>query len=349
MRTHPEDPGLRASCARLPKIDLHRHLEGSLRLSSLQAIALDHGLDLPARDLEELRPYVQVTNDEPNYRNFLEKFSVLRRFYQSPEIIRRLAYEVIEDAARDNIHYLELRVTPYALARARGFSMAEVTSWVLDAVAQACQDYPTIQVGLIASINRHESVAIAEQITQIAVDCRERGIVALDLAGDEANFSPEPFRALFREAGAAGLGLVAHAGEWSGPGTVRDAIEHLGVQRIGHGVRVVEDRRVADLARERGIAFEVCVTSNVHSGVVARRADHPLRDMAYLRLRTTLNTDDPSVSNITLTDEYAAVVSELGFTLDDIKAAILSAAGAAFLPPAGQAALVDHFRQALAA
>jgi adenosine deaminase len=128
---------------------------------------------------------------------------------------------------------------------------------------------------------------------------------------------------------------------------VRDAIEHMGVTRIGHGVRVVEDPSVAALARERGVVFEVCVTSNVQTGVVDDLPDHPLPRMVDLGLRTTVNTDDPTVSNITLTDEYAVVVERLGLSPDYLKQSLLTAAGSAFLPPAAQAGLIEQFRQAL--
>ena len=338
----------RAAFASLPKIDLHRHLEGSLRLSSLREVALQYDLGLPAQSLEALRPYVQIgAHEEHSFTHFLNKFNILRRFYQSPEIIRRLAYEAVEDAARDNIRYLELRFTPPALAKSRGYALADVTDWVLAAVDQACRDYPAIQVRLIVTLNRHEPVALAEQVTRIAVDRQARGIVGLDLAGDEVNFSAEPFHGLFRAAGQAGLGLVAHAGEWTGAEAVRDAIENLGVQRVGHGVRVVDDPAVAALARERGIVFEVCLTSNVQSGVIQRLADHPLRTMTELQLQTTINTDDPAVSDITLGDEYAAMVADLGFALLDIKRAILTAAGCILAPPADRARLLGEFQQAL--
>jgi adenosine deaminase len=346
MHKTSRDASLRSALAALPKIDLHRHLEGSLRLSTLREIALQYRLDLPTRNLEELRPYVQVTNDEPNYRNFLEKFNVLRRFYQSPEIIHRFTYECIEDAAKENIRYLELRFTPMALAKTQGYKLHEVTHWVLTAVEKARQDFPAIQVELIANLNRHESMEIAQAVAQIAVEHKE-DIVALDIGGDEVNFSAAPFAPLFREAKRAGLGITAHAGEWTGPATVRHAIEELGAERIGHGVRVVEDPNVAALARERGVAFEVCVTSNLQSGVIQRMADHPLRDMDYLKLKTTLNTDDPSISDITLTDEYEVVVEDLGFALDDVKAAILTAAACAFQPAAKREKLVQQFKAAL--
>ncbi len=341
------DPNTRAALASLPKIDLHRHLEGSLRLSSLYEIARAYDLDLPAGSPDELRPYVQIAGGEHSFRNFLDKFNILRRFYQSPEIIRRLTYEAVEDAARDNVRYLELRFTPPALAKSRGYPLDEVADWVIAAVEQACRDHHGIRVQLIVSLNRHEPVELAEQVTQVAVDRRQRGVIGLDLAGDEVNYPAEPFRGVFRAAHEAGLGVVAHAGEWTGPEAVRDAIENLGVQRVGHGVRVVDDPTVAALARERDVAFEVCVTSNLQSGVVQRLADHPLRRMTDLGLAATLNTDDPAVSDITLSDEYAAVVEQLGFSPAEVRQSVRNAARYALLPPAGRAALIAEFQRAL--
>jgi len=339
---------VRAALAGLPKIDLHRHLEGSLRLGSLYEIARAYDLDLPASSLDELRPYVQMSGGEYSIRTFLDKFNILRRFYQSPEIIQRLAYEAVEDAAHDNVRYLELRFTPPALAKSRSYPLDEVTDWVIAAVKQACRDHLGIWVQLIVSLNRHEPLELAEQVTQIAVDRKARGIVGLDLAGDEVNYPAAPFAGVFRAAREAGLGVVAHAGEWIGAESVREAIEVLGVQRVGHGVRVVEDPRVAALARERGVLFEVCLTSNLQSGVIGRLADHPLRQMIALGLVPTLNTDDPAISDITLSSEYAAVAGQLGFGLAEVKQFILNAAAGALLPPPARAELVADFEQLLA-
>jgi adenosine deaminase len=339
---------MRKRLSQLPKIDLHRHLEGSLRLDSLLEVARQAGLDVPTNDVEALRPLVQFNpRDDATVRNFLSKFEVLRRFYQSPEIIQRLAYEAVADAAHDNVRYLELRFTPAALAKQRDYPLAEVTDWVLAAVDRARADHPSLEVKLIIGVNRHEPVDLAERVVQIAADRQARGIVGLDLAGDEVNFPAEPFRGVFRAAQEAGLGLVAHAGEWTGAATVRDAIEQLGVRRVGHGVRVVDDPAVAALARERGIVFEVCLTSNLQTGVTSRLAAHPLRQMLDWGLRCTLNTDDPGISAITLTDEYVTAVETLGQSPADIEQAILTAAAASLLPPADQAALVEQFRIAL--
>jgi adenosine deaminase len=330
----------------MPKIDLHRHLEGSLRLETLSEIALEHGLDLPATDIDLLRPYVQVTDEPPSSQSFLAKFTVLRRFYRSPEAVWRLTYEAIADAAADNVRYLELRFSPQALAQARRFSFDEVTDWVLAATRQACQDFP-IEVGLIITLLRHEDPRVADQVARIAYDRRDRGIVGLDVAGDEVNYPSEPFREIFRVAKEMGLGVTVHAGEWLGAESVRLAVEQLNADRLGHGVRTVENVQVLQLVREQNVALEVCLTSNLQTGVVRSVSHHPLLDFLDLDMNVTLNTDDPSVSDSTLTDEYHVAVQSLGVNYGDLRRMILNAAHSAFLPAAARQKLVATFETAL--
>jgi adenosine deaminase len=263
-------------------------------------------------------------------------------------VIQRVAQEAVEDAAADNIKYMELRFTPKALSKLMSFPFDQVVDWVCQAV-DAAQRTCDIKVRLIVSMNRHESVKEGERALQAALAHRDSGVVGLDLAGQEAGYSAAPFFPVFKQAKQAGLGITVHAGEWAGPGNIRDAIVHMGATRIGHGVRVVEDSTVTQLARERGTVFEVCPTSNIQSGSVVSKQHHPLRDMADLGLRTTINTDDPSVSNITLSDELLFSVQELGLSLDEAKQVILNGAKSAFLPEDERTALVSYFSEALAA
>lgn len=329
----------------LPRVDLHRHLEGSLRLRTLVEVSREQGLPLP-REEAALGRHVQIQRDERrDSPSFLSKFEALRTFYRSPEIIQRAAREAVADAAADNVRYLELRFTPVALAAARDFPLGEVTDWVI-AAAQQEAGRQGIRLGLILSMNRHEPVRQAEQVAALAVERLGRGIVALDLAGDEANFSADAFASIFASARQAGLGTTAHAGEWSGADSVRYALESLGADRIGHGVRVLEDGAVVALARERRAVFEVCLTSNYHSGVIARMADHPLPTMIDAGLQVTLNSDDPGVSNIRLSEEQLAAVLELGLSLETLQGLTLAAAQAAFLPPAGRRALEGELQAA---
>jgi adenosine deaminase len=340
---------LRQLIANLPKIELHRHLEGSIRLSTLISVAKQYNIDLPAHTVEDLRPHVQITANSPHEStHFLSKFSVLRRFFYSPDVIRRIAREAVEDAADDNVRYMELRFTPKALTKLMNFSFSDVVRWVCDGVREG-QQGRDIQVQLILSMNRHESVLEGERTLRAALDFRHAGVVAVDLAGQESGHPASPFFGLFGEAQQAGLGITVHAGEWAGPRNIRDAILTMGATRIGHGVRIVEDSVITQLALERDITFEVCPTSNMQSGVTLIAEHHPLRDMHHLGLRTTINTDDPSISNIQLTDEMVLAVERLGLTLDDLKQMILHAAGSAFLPPDERTGLIDYFTEALSA
>lgn len=314
----------------LPKVDLHRHLEGSLRLATMLDIARQHGVTVPVSMLN-LSGLVQVQDQDPlTFSNFLEKFKTLRLFYKSPDVIHRVTAEAVEDAAKDNVRYLELRFTPVALSRAEGFPLHDVVDWVIASAREAAKKHK-IKVGLIASVNRHESPELAEQVAWLAAGHVKNGLVGLDLAGNEAEFKSEPFYGLFKEARQAGLRITIHAGEWGPAQNVREAIESLGAERIGHGVRVMEDESVVSLARERGVAFEVCVTSNFQSGVVKTFESHPLPRMLESGLKATINTDDPSVSRITLAHEYQHVCERLNVPMDALKRSILLAAESAFL------------------
>ena len=329
----------------LPKVDLHRHLEGSVRVATMREVIREHELTLPmTRDLSAM---VQMQpNDPSNFETFLSKFQALRLLYRSPEIIRRVTREAILDAAADNVRYLELRFAPVALSRVKQFPLGEVIDWVLDSTAQASQECG-IQVGLIVSLNRHEPVAFGEEITRLAVDRRARGIVGLDLTGNEALFPADPFLDIFHQAKAAGLKLTIHAGEWGGAENIRQALVDFGADRIGHGVRVLEDQKVVDLAVERGTPFEVCLTSNFQSGVVSGLENHYLPRMLAAGINVTLNTDDPSISNITLGDEYSLACEVLGVPRPVLHESILAAARAAFLPDDERLLLVESLRRLL--
>ncbi len=330
----------------LAKVELHRHLEGSLRLTTMLDIAASHGITIPP-GVMNLSGLVQVQEQDPlTFNNFLEKFKTLRLFYRSPDVIDRITREAVEDAARDNIRYLELRFTPVALSRAEDFPLKDVINWVA-AAAQKASHKHRIPVGLIASVNRHESLELAKEVVSLAAQSIPMGMVGLDLAGNEAEFPAAPFAGLFREARQAGLHLTIHAGEWAGASNVREAIELLGAERIGHGVRVLEDPAVTALAAERGTVFEVCVTSNYQSGVVSDLRKHPLPVMLERGLNATIHTDDPSISRITLSHEYRLAHEELGIPLEIIKTCVLAAGQAAFLAEPERVALTTRLKKEL--
>ncbi len=325
---------------KMPKVDLHRHLEGSLRLDTMLELAREGGIPLPeGGDLGRL---VQVQADDPRtVANFLEKFKHQRPYYTSPEAIARIAYEAVVDAAADGVRLLELRFTPSSLARSRDFPIPDVMDWVSASVEQAAQQQG-IQANLIASVNRHDPIELAEAVVRAAVDRSGRGVVGIDLAGDEVNFTADPFLGLFREAGQSGLRLCIHAGEWAGPENVRQAIEDFQVDRIGHGVRVLEDERVTALARERRVPFEVCITSNLQSGVTPALERHPLAAMLAAGLNVTLNSDDPGIQRIRLSDEFRVAREVLRVPRSTLEGMVLAAAEASFLEEERKMALLEE-------
>jgi len=330
----------------LPKVELHRHLEGSLRLDTMLDIARQHGITIPA-DVLRLSNLVQIQQEDAlTFQNFLAKFNTLRLFYRSPDAIHRITYEAVEDAAKDNVRYMELRFTPVALSRAERFPLHDVVDWVITSAQEASKKYNVI-VRLIASMNRHESTELAEQVAWLAVEHLEDGLIALDLAGNEAEFQTEPFYGVIKEARQSGLHVTIHAGEWGPATNVREAIEQLGAERVGHGVRVLEDENIVSLARERGTAFEVCVTSNYQSGVVNSLDTHPLMKMLGAGLNVTINTDDPSISRITLSHEYYTACEDLRMPQNILKERIIAAAQACFLPAEEKEKLVERLNKDL--
>ena len=316
----------------LPKVDLHRHLEGSLRLETLAEIAQEHGIDLPSYNIEQLRPYVQFTDEEPGFHRFLEKFKLLRRFYTTREAVRRVAYEAVVDAASDNVKYLELRFSPSALAHAQNFPLPEVVEWVVEAVEQA-QAETGVQARLICAVVRHDSYDLAQQVIEVAIAYRNHGVVGVDLTGDEVHYPAAPFVPLFKRAADHGLGITIHAGEAGNAANVREAVETLHAQRIGHGIRSIEDSNVVQLLRQRNVTLEICPTSNLQTGVVDNFGLHPLRDLHVLGVNVTINTDDPSVSDTSLTDEYMVAMMGLGVNLRDLRICTRNSIRAAFLSP----------------
>ncbi|MCC6500781.1 MAG: adenosine deaminase [Anaerolineales bacterium] len=330
----------------LPKVELHRHLEGSLRLDTMLDVAQQHGITIPA-DVLRLSTLVQIQEEDKfTFQNFLGKFNTLRLFYRSPDVIHRITREAVEDAAKDNVKYMELRFTPVALSRAERFPLHDVMDWVISSAQEASKEQDVI-VKLIVSVNRHESAEIAEQVAWLAADHIKDGIVGMDLAGNEADFPSQPFYGIFKEAKQAGLHITIHAGEW-GPGyNVREAIEEIGAERIGHGVRVLDDESIVALARERQTAFEVCITSNYQSGVFESLETHPLMEMYDAGLNVTINSDDPSISRITLSHEYYTACEDLKMPQSALKQRIVAAAQAAFIGETEKEKLVKRLEKDL--
>ncbi|HEX2252581.1 MAG TPA: adenosine deaminase [Thermoanaerobaculia bacterium] len=324
-----------------PVVELHRHLDGNVRLGTVLDLARIHGLELPAWTPEELRPHVQMTGAGPDLLAFLAKFELLRHVMVDYDAIGRIARENLEDAAADGIDHIELRFSPYFMAERYGLDPFTVAEVVCDAVAAAQRAVP-VSARLIGIISRTYGPENGWIEVEAAVRCRDRGVVALDLAGDEANYPGELFVHHFRRARDAGLRTIAHAGEAAGAASVRQAVEELGAERVGHGIRALEDPAVLDLLAERGVALEVCPTSNVQTSTVASYREHPLAAFLDRGLLATLNTDDPSISGIDLPHEYRVAREEMGLGPELLARLQANALAAAFLDDDERAALTHR-------
>jgi adenosine deaminase len=314
----------------LPLVELHRHLDGNVRLATVLDLARQHGVGLPADNLDSLRPHAQVSGPVPSVAHFLEKFELLKQIFISPEAIERITYENLEDAAREQIDYVELRFSPAFMGERYGLAPETVTAAVCRALDHARGRVPVL-ANLIVIMSRHlgEERCWAELETAIAH--QRDGVVGVDLAGDEAGFPGARFTRHFARARAEGLRITVHAGEAAGPESVYQAIQELGAERLGHAVHAARDERLLDLIGERGIAIESCPTSNVQTSTVAGYSAHPLPAFLRRGLLVTLGTDDPSISGINLVHEYRAARDHMQLSPEELRQLQENGLRAAFL------------------
>ncbi len=322
---------LYAQMKNFPKVDLHRHLEGSILPETFIEIARTYGGRLPADSVESLRPLVQMINDPPGFHNFLNKFKVFRCFYPCREAVEEIAYRAVRDAAADGVKYLELRYSPTHFSCNGRFPEWDVVHWIQDAIDRASRDFAVIVIP-IATISRDYGVALAEQTLNMIASLPPGYFYGLDLAGDEISHSAQPYTAVFVMARQLGLKLSIHAGEAGGAENIYQAVEQFHAARIGHGIRAADDETLMGLLKKRDILLELCLTSNLQTGVVSDIKSHPIRRLMAFGVPVSLNTDDPAISGITLTDEYLRAMRELGLTVDDFKKLNKTALEHAFYP-----------------
>jgi adenosine deaminase len=314
---------------RYPLIDLHRHLDGSIRLETILDLGRQHKVPLPGWDVESLRPYVQITERQPGVMAFIAKFEWMIKSLVDYDACRRVAYENVEDAQREGIDYIELRFSPWFMAEGHHLDPAGVVEAVIDGVAAGQRDFK-VRANLIGILSRTYGVDICWQELQALLQFRDQ-ITALDLAGDEANFPGELFVQHFRLARDNGWHITVHAGESAGPQSVWQAINELGAERLGHGVHAIEDPALLDYLAEHRIGVESNLTSNVQTSTVADYANHPLRSFLEHGILATINTDDPGISGITLPYEFEVAAPAAGLTPEQILQAQRNSVQGAFL------------------
>ena len=297
----------RSEIRSLPKVELHRHLEGTVRPQTFLELARESGMRMNHLSLYS----AMMKPGERGFSKFLKIFPRLREVYVNRDAIERVAREAVEDAARDSIDHLELRFSPAGFSAKSGENPTRVARWIMDAASREARCHK-MRVRFIATIARHFPVEVNKPTLTAALDLP---FVGMDLAGDERTFPAGPYYKMFQKARKAGLGITIHAGEAGGAENVKEAITKLGASRIGHGIRVLDDPDICRMSRERGIVFEVCPTSNLSTAVVRKSR---LRRMWEAGLEITLNTDDPAIFGIDLTNEYKVALRE-GFSSEDLE------------------------------
>ncbi|MFJ7171411.1 adenosine deaminase [Citrobacter freundii] len=313
----------------LPLTDVHRHLDGNIRAQTILDLGRQFNLTLPAQTLETLIPHVQVTSTEPDLVSFLSKLDWGVKVLASLDACRRVAFENIEDAARNGLHYVELRFSPGYMAMAHQLPVAGVVEAVIAGVHEGCKTFG-VEARLIGIMSRTFGEAACLQELDALLAHRDH-ITALDLAGDELGFPGSLFMSHFNQARDAGWRITVHAGEAAGPESIWQAIKELGAERIGHGVKAIEDRALMDYLAEHRIGIESCLTSNIQTSTVASLAAHPLKTFLEHGVIASLNTDDPAVQGVDIIHEYTIAAPAAGLTREQIRQAQINGLEMAFL------------------
>ena len=313
----------------LPLVELHRHLDGNIRLQTILDLSRQHYLTLPAWDVESLRPFVQVTDPQEGVMAFISKFQWPMAVLVDGDACHRVAYENVEDAKKDGLDYIELRFSPWFMAETNGLDPACVVEAVVEGAKAGEADFG-IKVNLIGILSRTYGPNIAAKELD-ALMSRSQSITALDLAGDEAHYPAEWFREHFRLARDTGWHVTVHAGEIVGADSVWQAIRELGAERIGHAIHAPEDPALMDYLVEHRIGVESCITSNVQTSCVEDYPSHPLKTFLEHDILASINTDDPGISGINLRYEYNVTAPKAGLNAEQIRKAQVNALETAFL------------------
>jgi adenosine deaminase len=329
---------------RIPKVELHVHMEGSIRPGTLLQLAKRHGIALPAETEEGLHEWYRFRD----FKHFVEIYLTISSCMQDAEDVELITREFLQGQADQNILHTEATFTMWTLKRQCGLSMDDQLAAVNRAREWAARDLG-ISLGLVIDIVREVPVEDGLAIADWAIANHGNGVSALGLTGVEAETEPKKHAEAFRRALDAGLPRTCHAGETGGAWSIRGCLDDLSAERIGHGVRCLEDVALVRELRDRQIPLEVCPTSNVCIGVSPSLAEHPLPQLLNEGLNVSINSDDPPMFNTTLTDELIRCSETFGFNEDVIWTLLQNAGRATFLPEADKADLMRRLREGFSA
>ena len=330
---------------RLPKAELHCHLDGSVRPATLLDLAREQGVSMPAATPEALREFM-IVRDAHNLEEYLARFDITLSVMQTEASLERTAYELAEDAAAEGVRYIEVRYAPVLNVRG-GLSLGAAVEAPLRGLARAERDHAIVGRVIICGL-RNMSPEVSLELSRLAVAYRDRGVVGFDLAGGEMGNPASVHAKAFEHARCNDLACTCHAGEGAGADSVRQAVHVCCANRLGHATRLIEDESLTEYVNDRRIALEICLTSNVQTRATDSYETHPLRQYYERGLNVVLNTDNRLMSGVTLVDEYEHA-TRLGFEFDDLARMALNGFESAFLPFEERAVLVERARAEIAA
>ncbi|MDH3732399.1 MAG: adenosine deaminase [Gemmatimonadota bacterium] len=336
---------VRAAIHAAPKTELHVHLDGSPRAATIVELANQYDVELPTHDVDALGDYLLV-RDAGNLEDYLARFGVTLSVMQRPAALERIAYELCEDAASENIRYMEIRYSPILHTEA-GLPLPETVDAPLRGMKRAQEEFG-IRSNLIVCGIRNMDPDVSRDLADLTIAYKDRGVVAFDLAGAEYNYPAKKHKNAFYRVRNANIGATIHAGEAYGPESIHQAIHYCGAQRIGHGTRLFEDEDLMTYVNDFRIPLEICLTSNVQTRAVSDFESHPVREYFDRGLVVSLHTDNRLMSGTTVTEEYVRAWKHLGFTLVEIAEMIRHGFRSAFLHQEEKQALLADVEPGLA-
>jgi adenosine deaminase len=327
---------------RLPKAELHVHLDGSLRPETMLELAADYGKRMPAHDPDALRDYMHV-QDARNLVEYLERFDITLSVMQTADALERISYELAEDLAGENVRYAEIRYSPILNTR-DGLPLTEAVDAPLRGLKRAEADFG-IQTRIIICGIRNMEPATSRDLADLTVAYKDRGVVAFDLAGAEYNYPAKKHKDAFYTVINKNMAATIHAGEAYGAESIHQALHYCRANRIGHGTRLYEDPDLMRFINDFRIPLEICITSNVQTRVVPSFDQHPVRQYYDAGIIVTLNTDNRLMSATTVTEEFWRAHEHLGFTWEELTDINLMAFEASFLHRTEKLALMERIRE----
>jgi len=315
---------------RLPKTDLHCHLDGCVRIRTMLELAKERKIRLPSTDPVRLRDAMRADRGVKDLTEYIRKFDITLSVMQDREALTRVAYELAEDAARENVRYMEVRYSPILHVK-KGMKLDGIVDAVLDGLRRAEREFG-IRTGLIICGIRHILPKWSLELAELTVAYKNRGVVAFDLAGAEKDFPAKAHKAAFQKILRHNINSTVHAGEAFGPESIAQALHHCGAHRIGHGTMLKENLDLLNYVNDHRIPLEICLSSNVQTHAVKDMAHHPFKFYYDYGLRVTLNTDNRLMSNTTVTRELSHAVRAFHLGPVDLRNIIINGFKCAFLP-----------------